>query len=73
MGPGKTLPINNILQTNAKLVDLEPDTLYLISIWATTNAGQGEETFSEDRTNTLAGTFTVDIGAVKSISSANSR
>ena len=60
MGPPDTLPINNILQTSAKLVNLEPDTLYLIYIRATTDAGKGEETFAEDRTNILAGELTED-------------
>jgi hypothetical protein len=54
MGPAKPLIIENIYELQKKLSDLEPDTPYIVYIWAATGVGRGEEMFLEARTNVLA-------------------
>jgi receptor-type tyrosine-protein phosphatase zeta len=49
-GPTETLPVMDPLQLSAKLMDLEPDTMYILTVAGITNAGEGVELVSEART-----------------------
>ncbi len=54
---GQLIPvkIDRSNQTRLKIVDLDPDTPYIIYIWGTTAMGKGEEFFTEDTTNKMLG------------------
>lgn len=55
MGQLTPVKIDDKNQTHVKLVDLDPDTPYIVYIWATTAMGKGEEFFTEETTNKMLG------------------
>lgn len=59
MDQSKKITISNIHQTDMKLVDLDADTDYLIYVYASTNAGSGDETYIDDKTNPLSSMFCI--------------
>ena len=42
--------VDNPLQRSTKIKNLEPETEYIVYIWARTNAGAGDQDFLEDKT-----------------------
>ena len=42
--------VDNPLQRSTKIKDLDPETEYILYIWARTNAGAGDQDFLEDKT-----------------------
>ena len=51
--------VDDPLKRSTKLKDLEPNTEYLLFIWARTNAGAGDQDYLEDKTIVVGRKYSV--------------